>query len=77
MESIFGGLIEFPTEKDFDEFVQNMHNSDALSIIERAIEFAYQQNTFSVQETYFIYKSLKKLKQQNGLNSGNVELQQG
>jgi translation initiation factor RLI1 len=77
MESIFGGLIEFESEKDFDEFLQNMNKSEAISIIEKAIEFSYQQNVYSVQETYFIYKSLKKLKQDYGLNSRNGELQQG
>jgi hypothetical protein len=74
MDSIFGGLIEFPTEKDFDEFVQKMDESDALSIIERALEYSHNQNIYTVQETYFIYKSLKKLK--DGFNSGNTELQQ-
>jgi len=76
MESIFGGLIEFQTEKDFDEFVQNMESSDALSIIERALEYSHQQNVYSIPETYFIYKSLKKLKENYGLNIGNVEFQQ-
>lgn len=62
MDNIFGGLIEFPSEKEFEDFINQMDKENALSIIEKAIEFAYQNNVYSVQETYFIYKSLKKLK---------------
>lgn len=76
MDNIFGGLIEFPNEEEFDSFVKGMDKSSALLIIEKAMEYSHSQNIFSVQETYFIYKSLKKLKE-NGFNSGNVELQQG
>lgn len=76
MDSIFGGLIEFPNEEEFDSFVKRMDKSDAISIIESAIDYSYSQNVFSIQETYFIYKSLKKLKE-NGFNVGDDELQQG
>ena len=62
MENIFGGLIEFPSEKEFDEFLNDMDKKTALSIIEKAIEYSYQNNLYSQQETYFIYKSLKLLR---------------
>ena len=75
MNTIFGGLIEFPSEKEFEDFLQQMNESDGLSIIEKAIEHAYQNNVYTVQETYFIYKSLKKIK--DGFNIRNAELQQG
>ena len=76
MENIFGGLIEFPSEKEFDQFINSIDGDNALTIIEKAIEYAYQKNVFTMPETYFVYKSLKKLKE-NGSNSGDVELQQG
>jgi hypothetical protein len=64
MENIFGGLIEFENEKDFDMFITNMdEKDDALSIIEKSIEYAHKRGIFTVQEIYFIYKCLKKLKQ--------------
>lgn len=75
MENIFGGLIEFPSENEFDEFTNNIDSDNALAIIEKAIEYGYQKNLFTMSETYFIYKSLKKLKE-NGFNIGNTELQQ-
>lgn len=77
MENIFGGLIEFESESEFDKFISEMDVNEAVSIIERAIEYAHKQDVYNVQETYFIYKTLKTLKQNGGLNSGNGELQQG
>lgn len=68
MENIFGGLIQFENEKEFDDFVSEINKVNALKIVEKAIEFAYMNNVFSVQETYCIYKSLKKLKENDGLN---------
>lgn len=62
MENIFGGLIEFPSENEFDEFLNNMDKKTALSIIEKAVEYSYQNNLYTQQETYFIYKSLKLLR---------------
>lgn len=63
MESIFGGLIEFESEDEFMDFLKTMDKSEALTIVEKAIDFASNQDVFNVQETYYIYKSLKKLKQ--------------
>lgn len=62
MENIFGGLIEFESEKDFDQFLDETDNNNLLTVIERSLEFAQSQNIFSIQETYFIYKCLKKIK---------------
>jgi hypothetical protein len=62
MESIFGGLIEFENQEQFDDFMLSINKENAMKIIETAIEFAYKNNMFSVQETYCIYKSLKKIK---------------
>lgn len=71
MESIFGGLIEFEAENEFEEFVKDINEKNALSIIEKAIEYGHQNNLYTVQETYFIYKCLKKLKDYANKNQGN------
>lgn len=63
MENIFGGLIEFESEKEFDEYMKNMSSKESLVIIEKAIEYAYMNNLYTQQETYCIYKSIKKLKE--------------
>ena len=62
MESIFGGSIAFNTENDFDELVKDINEKNALSVIEKAFEYGHHNNLYTVQETYFIYKCLKKLK---------------
>jgi hypothetical protein len=62
MENIFGGLIEFESEKEFDEYMKKMTPRESLVIIEKAIEYAYMNNLFTQQETYCIYKSIKNLK---------------
>ena len=63
MESIFGGGIEYENEREFVDFLKTMDKTEALLILEKAIDFACDKDVFSVQETYFVYKSLKKLKQ--------------
>lgn len=62
MENIFGGMIEFQNEEEFESFVSEINQENAFKIIEKAIEYAYLNNMFTVQETYVIYKSLRKLK---------------
>jgi hypothetical protein len=71
MESIFGGLIQFESDGEFDDFMSNMSKSDSLKIIESSIEYAYQNNLFTQQETYCIYKSLKKIKE-NEITTDNL-----
>lgn len=66
MDSIFGGLLEFESEEQFDEFLKNISEDNSLKIIELAIEYAFRNGIYSQPETYCIYKSLKKLKQKNG-----------
>ena len=40
MENIFGGLIEFDTQKDFDNFVESLDKESAIKIIEVGINYA-------------------------------------
>lgn len=62
MENIFGGLIEFESEEELQSFVLQLTNEDALSIIEKALEYSHKNNIYTLQETYVIYNSLTKLK---------------
>ena len=71
MESIFGGLIEFNTENDFDEFVKDINEKNALSIIEKQIEYFVLQGGFSLTENHVLYKCLNKLKNDANKNQGN------
>lgn len=62
MSEIFGGLIEFDTDEELENFITEMSIDDAISILEKSIEFAHKNNLYSIQETHVIYESLKKLK---------------
>lgn len=68
MKNIFGGLIEFESEDELQSFISQMTNEDALSIIEKALEYSYKNNIYTIQETYVIYNSLTKLKNINNEN---------
>lgn len=65
MENIFGGLIEFESEKELQSFIFEMSNKDAISLIEKALEFSHKNNIYTLQETYVICESLKVLKNYN------------
>jgi len=76
METIFGGLVEFENKDEIIEFVENIDFNDSLNLIEVALNYSQQNGLFTIEESHVIYKSLKKLKEKDGLNSRNGELQQ-
>jgi hypothetical protein len=62
MDVLFGGLIEFETQTEFNEFIDNIDNENAIRIIEIAITYAQQNGIFNLKEAHYLYKSLSKLK---------------
>jgi hypothetical protein len=77
METIFGGLIEFEDKNELVDFVEKVDITDSINLIEVALNYSQQSGIFTIEESHIIYKSLKKLKETYGFNSGNGELQQG
>ena len=69
MENIFGGLIEFDTQKDFDYFVESLDKESAIKIIEVGINYALSNGLYSMGETFCLYKCISKLKE----NENNIE----
>lgn len=69
MENIFGGLIEFDTQKDFDSFVESLDKESAIKIIEVGINYALSNGLYSMGETFCLYKCISKLKE----NENNIE----
>lgn len=69
MENIFGGLIEFDTQKQFDDFVESMDEPHALKIVEVAIKYGLNNGLYSMEEVHCLYKCLSKLKE----NENNIE----
>ena len=71
MESIFGGLIEFESNKEFDDYIENMDRDKALLIIEKQIEYFVMHGGFTLTENHVLYKCLNKLKENEYKNQGN------
>jgi hypothetical protein len=62
MAHLFGDLLEFTTPEEFEKFMDNMKESDAINILGVALTYCQQNGMFSIQESHTIYKSLQKLK---------------
>ena len=69
MENLFGGLIEFDNQKQFDGFVDSLDNQHALKIIEVAFKYGLSNGLYSMEEVHCLYKCLSKLKE----NENNIE----
>jgi len=62
MESIFGGTIEFDSKNQFDQYIETMDNLSAIKIIEVSIDYGLKNGLYSLEESYALYKCLKKIK---------------
>ena len=63
MESIFGGLIEFDSRKELDEYMEKLDVNGATQIIEKQIEHIASHGGFTIVESHVLYKCLTKLKE--------------
>ena len=71
MESIFGGLIEFDSQKELDEYMENIDVNSATQIIGKQIEYVASHGGFTIVESHVLYKCLTKLKENADKNQGN------
>lgn len=62
MDTIFGGLIEFESQREFNTFVNKMTKEDSMKIIELALEYGTKTGFFTMEENVAIYNSLQNLK---------------
>jgi hypothetical protein len=63
MENLFGELVEFEDKNELDKFINNITKDEALLIVEKAIEFLFLSNMFTMQESHVLYKAITKLKE--------------
>jgi hypothetical protein len=68
MESIFGGLIEFDSQKELNEYMENLDVLSATQIIEKQIEYVASHSGFTIVESHVLYKCLIKLKEDANKN---------
>jgi hypothetical protein len=71
MESIFGGLIEFDSQKELNEYMENLDVLSATQIIEKQIEYIASHGGFTIVESHVLYKCLIKLKDDANKNQGD------
>jgi len=71
MESIFGGLIEFDSQKELNEYMGNLDTNHAIQIIEKQIEHVASHGGFTIVESHVLYKCLTKLKEDANKNQGD------
>lgn len=62
METIFGGILEFPSKKELNTFVENINGENSIQMIEMALQYAHGNGIYSMEETHIIYTCLLKLK---------------
>jgi hypothetical protein len=63
MEQMFGGLFEYTTPEKLDEFIERADKKSAIEIIEASVTFCQQNGVYSLEESFLLYKMLKKLKE--------------
>ena len=68
METIFGGLIEFDSQKELNEYMENLDVLSATQIIEKQIEYVASHGGFTIVESHVLYKCLIKLKEDANKN---------
>lgn len=68
---IFGGLIEFEDNKEFDDFLNGMDKDSAVKIMETAIDYGQKLGVYTMLESVCLYKTLNKLKEDANKNQGD------
>jgi hypothetical protein len=63
MENLFGGLLEFVSKEQLENFINTMDKTSALKMIELSLLHAQHRGLFSFEESTIIYNSLNKLKE--------------
>jgi len=62
MDTIFGGLVQFESREQFNNFVETINDENSIKLIETALLFSLKNGLFSFEESHIIYECLNKLK---------------
>lgn len=63
MAHMFGELLEFNSKEELNEYIEKMGVGDALTLLETALTWPQQNGLYTIDESFIIYKSLEKLRQ--------------
>lgn len=61
--SVLNGRVSFKDENEFNSFVEELDKTDAIRIIETALDLAVATRVFDMKDAYFLYKCILKLKE--------------
>lgn len=64
MESLFGNIIEFENDIDFESLCNNMTKDESITIIKTVFDYMSKIGVLNIKESYLIYKCLLKIKEQ-------------
>ena len=62
MEQIFGGLINYETKEEMNDFVKKIDKDQALQFLETSLIYCQKNGIFTFEESYYIHEVLTKLK---------------
>lgn len=63
MGHMFGELLEFNSKEELNEYIEKMEVADALTLLEAALTWSQQNGLYTIDESFIIYKSLEKIRQ--------------
>ena len=63
MGHMFGELLEFNSKEELNEYIEKMEVVDALTLLETALTWPQQNGLYTIDESFIIYKSLEKIRQ--------------
>lgn len=72
MEQIFNDLVEFKDKQVLTSFLLNLNKEEALKLIEMALQMGCKSGIYTIEENYVIYVALKKLRENENIESGGV-----
>lgn len=63
MEEMFGGLFSYENPEKLEEFTKSADKITAFKMIELSLLYCQQLGTFTMEESFLIYRMLNKLKE--------------
>ena len=70
-KEIFGGLLQFETNQQLNEFIESIDKEMSIKLIELSIDYIMKNGLFTLEESYCLYKSINKLRENEKIESTN------
>jgi hypothetical protein len=67
MKSLFGDLLQFENQAEFEKLIQNIDSEMSLKIIELCIANCQENGLFNLEESHCLYVCISKLKEKQNV----------